>query len=114
MKNDTKKDTSNSNTHESEGSGLDSHFRYRVIAVALIVFITAIILMGIYYVMFHPDKLSSVISSLSEIFRPVLFGFVIAYLMTPVLNWMEQKHVKPFIEKHGLKSGSRGNSMLIT
>ncbi|MCD7738578.1 MAG: AI-2E family transporter [Lachnospiraceae bacterium] len=112
MKNDTEKEIPVD--EQEERKGLDSRFRYHAIGIALIVFITSIALMGVYYVMFHLEKLSNVLIFLGGIFKPVLYGFVIAYLMTPVLNWMEQKHVKPFIEKKGLKIGSRGISVLLT
>ncbi|MCD8069686.1 MAG: AI-2E family transporter, partial [Lachnospiraceae bacterium] len=113
MRNDTEKEKVNDDQAD-ERKGLDSRFRYHAIGIALISFVTIVALLGVYYVMFHLEKLSSLLSFLGGIFTPVLYGFVIAYLMTPVLNWMEQKHVKPFIEKKGLKIGSRGISVLLT
>ncbi|MCD7817733.1 MAG: AI-2E family transporter [Lachnospiraceae bacterium] len=107
-------DTGTHEGNEEQQCRPDSKFRYHVIGIGLVVFITCVALMGIYYVMFHSEKLSNVYNFLAGIFKPVFYGFVIAYLMTPILNWMERSVVKPCLQKAGLKWRTRGISVLLT
>lgn len=73
-----------------------------------------------YYVLFHGDNLSSGISSFIGIAMPVIDGFVLAYLMTPVLNMMENRIIKPLYVKANIPITSkntrkiRGLSILAT
>ncbi len=100
--------------HSEDHIRPDPHFRYYALGVGLVVFVTCAALMGVYYVLFHSEKLSTVFSFLAGIFKPVFFGFVIAYLMTPILNWMERSVTAPALKKLKLNWGTRGISVLLT
>lgn len=52
-----------------------------------------------YYVLFHSDSLSSVLHSFFKVSMPVIDGLVIAYLITPILNTVERKIIKPLYVK---------------
>ncbi|MCM1144644.1 MAG: AI-2E family transporter [Blautia sp.] len=52
-----------------------------------------------YYILFHSEKLSSALHSLITISMPIIDGLILAYLMTPVLNMVERKLVKPIYIK---------------
>lgn len=52
-----------------------------------------------YYVLFHGDNLSNGISSFVGIAMPIIDGFVLAYLMTPILNLIENRIIKPLYAK---------------
>ena len=73
-----------------------------------------------YYVLFHRSNLSSGISKFVGIAMPIIDGFVLAYLMTPVLNKIEQYMIKPLYIKAKLpmtpknKRRMRGFSILVT
>lgn len=73
-----------------------------------------------YYMMFHGSNIKRFFSSSATVLMPVLFGFVIAYLLTPVLNFIEFKIVGPLLVKCKLKEGpfrtklSRSVSITIT
>lgn len=73
-----------------------------------------------YYVLFHGDNLSSAISSFTGIAMPIIDGFVLAYLMTPVLNMIENRIIKPLYAKANIPITSkntrkiRGLSILAT
>ncbi|MFQ7549823.1 MAG: hypothetical protein ACLRMZ_05455 [Blautia marasmi] len=44
-----------------------------------------------YFGIFHMDVLIRGFRILSSVMMPVIFGVVIAYLLTPVVNFLEQK-----------------------
>lgn len=73
-----------------------------------------------YYVLFHSSNLSSGIGKFVGIAMPIIDGFVLAYLMTPVLNKIEQYMIKPLYVKAKLpmtpknKRRMRGFSILVT
>lgn len=73
-----------------------------------------------YYILFHGASLSSGLSSFIGISMPIIDGFVLAYLMTPVLNKIEKCIIKPLYMKAKLpmtsknKRRMRGLSILAT
>lgn len=73
-----------------------------------------------YYILFHSSSLSYGISTFIGIAMPVIDGLVLAYLMTPILNKIEQRIIKPLYVKANLpmtpknKRRIRGFSILVT
>lgn len=70
-----------------------------------------------YYVIFHLDNLTARITSLFVILMPVIDGMVLGYLMTPIVNTIERKIVKPIFKKLNIchkKSQIRLISIVIT
>ena len=73
-----------------------------------------------YYILFHNENLSAAVDSFIKISMPIIDGLVLAYLITPVLNTIERKIVRPLYEKSKVpmtkKSNKRirGFSILIT
>lgn len=70
-----------------------------------------------YYVIFHLDSFSSKIESLFSILMPVIDGFILAYLLAPVVNAIERTITTPFfvlIEKEDKKNPKRVLSIIIT
>lgn len=73
-----------------------------------------------YYALFHRSNLSSSIRTVIGISMPIIDGFVLAYLMTPVLNKIEDKIIKPIYVKAKLpltsntKKRMRAMSILVT
>ena len=73
-----------------------------------------------YYILFHGASLSSGLRSFIGISMPIIDGFVLAYLMTPVLNKIEKCIIKPLYMKAKLpmtsknKRRMRGLSILAT
>lgn len=62
------------------------------------------ILAGIlfYYILFHSESLSNAIHSFITISMPIIDGLILAYLMTPILNAIERRVVKPIYKKLNL------------
>ena len=73
-----------------------------------------------YYFLFHRSSLLSGISNIVGIAMPVIDGFVLAYLMTPILNKIEKHIIIPLCMKAKLpmtpknKRRLRGISILVT
>lgn len=73
-----------------------------------------------YYILFHRSSLSNGIATFVGISMPIIDGFVLAYLMTPVLNKIEKCIIKPLYVKAGVpltdknKRRMRGLSILVT
>ena len=73
-----------------------------------------------YYFLFHRSNLFNGISYLIGIAMPIIDGFVIAYLMTPILNRIEKRIIIPLCTKAKVpmtpqnKRRLRGLSILVT
>ncbi|MBQ7781251.1 MAG: AI-2E family transporter [Lachnospiraceae bacterium] len=60
-----------------------------------------------YYLVFHISDLIQNIKSLINVVMPVVFGLVISYLMTPVLNSLEKSVLNPFCDRLKIKASVR-------
>lgn len=70
-----------------------------------------------YYVIFHIDSLSSMIKTLFAILMPIIDGFILAYLLAPIVNATERIVTTPFfalIKKEDKKNPKRFLSIIIT
>ena len=73
-----------------------------------------------YYFMFHRSNIVAGFNTLTGILMPVVIGLVAAYLMIPVLNFIEKKALIPLFDKCSIKatkkraSAIRSISILIT
>lgn len=73
-----------------------------------------------YYILFHRSSLSNGIRTFISIAMPIIDGFVLAYLMTPILNKIEKCIIKPIYVKAKIpetpksKRRMRGISILVT
>lgn len=68
-----------------------------------------------YYIIFHLDNFKSGIDKIIVILMPLIDGTILAYLLTPMLNFIERKFVAPiFTTFHWKKSARRVVSMLLT
>ncbi len=85
--------------------------------IALLVIIAAICF---YYLLFNGTHFSSIIKSIFQIFMPVTYGFIFAYLLTPVVNRLEVRVILPVIKRLKIKNEvkaqkiSRGLTIFIT
>lgn len=73
-----------------------------------------------YYLIFHGSNISQGASVLIAVLMPVVFGLVLAYLLTPLLNFIEKKILIPLCNKCKIKESKhrkgivRGISILLT
>lgn len=54
-----------------------------------------------YYLVFHGDLFSAQINSVVKVASPVIYGIILAYLLTPVVNNIERYILKPILLKAG-------------
>jgi len=70
-----------------------------------------------YYVIFHIDSFSLTIKNLFSILMPIIDGFILAYLLAPLVNAIERVIATPFfvlIKKEDRKNPKRFLSIIIT
>lgn len=60
-----------------------------------------------YYLLFHTADIRLWISNLADILLPITLGGVLAYLMTPILNWFEDRLLFPICEKLRIKDNKK-------
>ncbi len=63
-----------------------------------------------YYLMFHGSNIKIGIARIMNILMPVVVGLVIAYLLTPILNTIEYRVVRPILDKMPIKNRNKRNS----
>lgn len=93
----------------------NKYFRWGLTA-----FLTIAAAIVFYNFVFHSSNIRSGINILTNILMPVVVGMMLAYLLTPILNYVEQKILFPICKKLKIKDGGkkksvvRGISILIT
>ena len=65
-----------------------------------------------YYFIFHSSNIRAGVSTVINILMPVVFGLVTAYLLTPVLNFVEDKMLTPLCQKCKLKETQKRKSII--
>ena len=72
----------------------NQHVRWGVTA-----FLVIAASMLFYYGVFHMKTLLTGIQTFLGILTPIVYGVVIAFLLTPILNFLEKKIIYPFLAK---------------
>lgn len=83
----------NKHSHENQPP------KSRYFMLGLTIFLAGAALIGVYYILFHGAKLANIYEFISDMMMPVLCGFVLAYVLIPVLNFIEGKIVIPFLKQ---------------
>ena len=65
-----------------------------------------------YYFVFHRSNILSGLNKLINILMPVVFGLATAYLLTPVLNYIETKLLIPICDKLRIKQSQRRSAII--
>lgn len=91
----------------------------KYISIGITSFLVVAASICFYYLIFHGDRFVTKLHSLVIIASPVLYGIVLAYLLTPLVNSLEHRLLEPiFIKKGGLtpkkKKGIRVLSVIMT
>ena len=63
--------------------------------LGLMIFLTALAVMIVFFCFFRFAEIRKYLANINKILSPVIYGFVFAYLMTPLLNIFEHKAVEP-------------------
>lgn len=62
-----------------------------------------------YYVLFHGVKVQGGLKKIVTISSPVIYGLIIAYLLTPIVNMLEMKIAYPLCKKWNIQRSKRVN-----
>lgn len=65
-----------------------------------------------YYLMFHGANIKAGLKAVINIMMPIVFGFGLAYLLTPILNYVEYRLLFPACEKLKIKESRKRNSVV--
>lgn len=65
-----------------------------------------------YYLLFHRANFMGGLKKLITIAMPIIDGFVLAYLFTPILNKIEKSIVKPLCKKAGIAMTAKNKSRI--
>ena len=65
-----------------------------------------------YYFMFHGAKIKAGLSTVIDILLPVVMGFIMAYLLTPILNYIEYRILFPICDKLKIKDSKKRSSVV--
>lgn len=74
-------------------------FEKKYVEIGIVTFLVIAASLVFYYFLFHHTTLFQAISNVLQIISPVVYGFILAFLMTPVLNFIERKIVKVLFVK---------------
>lgn len=65
-----------------------------------------------YYFMFHNSNIRAVFRMMFNILMPIVWGLAIAYLLSPILNFVENKLLLPICSKLKIKESPKRNSIV--
>ncbi len=57
-----------------------------------------------YFLIFHGDRFSAQLDALIRVVSPVMYGIIFAYLMTPMVNGIENRFILPLLSKKNEKT----------
>lgn len=79
---------------------------------ALTVTLSFCVCLLFYYLLFHGSQFVSGIKTVIDLLMPVIFGMIMAYLLTPTLNWMETRILYPIVNKIKKNDSKKTNRMV--
>ncbi len=99
---------------------MKSKYNNKYVRWGLTAFLVIAAAITFYYFIFHSSNIKAGLGTVINILMPVVFGLATAYLLTPILNFVENKMLKPLCRKckinqtMKIKSLIRGVGILIT
>lgn len=86
-----------------EGGEFPRNMKFQIdkkyIRIGFIAFIVIAASICFYYLVFHGDRFSNQINSLLTVISPVMYGIIIAYLLTPLVNGLETYLLNPILQR---------------
>lgn len=86
------------------------NFNNKYVRWGLTAFCVIVASICFYYLMFHGSNIKEAFNSVQKILRPVIVGFVLAYLMSPIMNQIEYRMIDPVMAKCKVKNESKMRS----
>lgn len=106
-----------------EGRDFPKDMKFQIdkkyIRIGFIAFVVIAASICFYYLVFHGDRFSNRINDLLTVVSPVMYGIIIAYLLTPLVNGLETNLLKPILQRMKYTSNRvqkyiRGISIIMT
>lgn len=82
----------------------------KYLAIGITLFFSAIAIMLAYFLFFKIDIIKESISNINSILAPIFIGFILAYLMSPLLNLIEKKISYPLFDKYNWAKNKENRS----
>ncbi len=79
----------------------------KYVRIALTIFLTFVCCTLFVYLIFNTSRFIDTFHRLNKILTPVYTGLIIAYLLSPVVNKLENRFVLPLFEKWNFSAGKR-------
>ncbi len=93
----------------------------KYIHIGVMIFFTVLALMFVFFLIYRFDSLKLAIGKFNKIMAPVFYGFFLAYIINPIMNFVEKKIIGPLLEKYNAnqeeskrKKATRAYSLAIT
>ncbi len=74
-------------------------FNKRYVCIGITSFLVIAASICFYYLVFHGDRFSAQVNTFFKIVSPVMYGIIFAYLMTPLVNGIENRFLIPVLKR---------------
>ena len=71
----------------------------KYVQIGVTIFLTAIAVLLVVFFIWNNQSIRNSLNKINKILSPVLYGLIIAYLLTPILNFYEKKMLIPLFHK---------------
>ena len=71
----------------------------KYVQIGITIFLTAIAVLLVVFFIWNNQSIRNSLNKINKILSPVLYGLIIAYLLTPILNFYEKKMLVPLFHK---------------
>lgn len=78
------------------------NFEKKYITIGIITFFVAAASICFYYLIFHSESFFDKLKAVCVIASPVIYGIIVAYLLTPIVNYFEKKLLEPLFTQKGI------------
>ena len=86
----------------------DKKYLYWGITALLVIVIS----ICFYYILFHGVKVHDGFLRIVGIAMPIIYGFIIAYLLTPIVNTLEHRFINPIMKKLKMKESVKSKKRI--
>lgn len=107
-------DENNKSTFTENKSAFHFKLNNKYVLWGITAFLVIAASMLFWYIMFMGNNIKANLMAFFDIIMPILFGLVMAYLLTPILNFIEYQILIPLTDKLGIKESERRRSVIRT
>lgn len=112
--NSVTEDENNKSTFNENKSAFHFKLNNKYVLWGITAFLVIAASMLFLYIIFMGNNIKTNLMAFFDIIMPILFGLVMAYLLTPVLNFIEYQILIPMADKLGIKESERRRSVIRT